>query len=41
LERKGYLRRDPNRPRTIGIPHGETDVVLDPVPKPGRNRRGN
>lgn len=37
LERKGYLRRDPNRPRAVGVrpvdnPHGATEEALDGTP---------
>jgi repressor LexA len=41
LERKGYLRRDPNRPRAIGTPRGDTDAVPDPQSQPGRPRHNN
>lgn len=37
LERKGYLRRDPNRPRAVGVLPPDADVEADPAsarPKP-------
>jgi repressor LexA len=34
LERKGFLRRDPNRPRAVGMLPTEIDPGLDPMFKP-------
>ena len=34
LERKGYLRRDPNRPRAVGVLPTEIDAGLDPASRP-------
>ncbi|WP_307868684.1 transcriptional repressor LexA [Umezawaea beigongshangensis] len=34
LERKGYLRRDPNRPRAVGVLPTEIDAGLNPSSKP-------
>ncbi|HEX5408098.1 MAG TPA: transcriptional repressor LexA [Pseudonocardiaceae bacterium] len=36
LERKGYLRRDPNRPRAVGVlpPDSDGDEVLGSRPRP-------
>nr|WP_246019348.1 transcriptional repressor LexA [Saccharothrix australiensis] len=34
LERKGYLRRDPNRPRAVGVLPTEIVTGLDPASKP-------
>jgi repressor LexA len=34
LERKGYLRRDPNRPRAVGVLPAEIVTGLDPASKP-------
>ena len=34
LERKGFLRRDPNRPRAVGMLPNEIDAGLDPMSKP-------
>jgi repressor LexA len=34
LERKGFLRRDPNRPRAVGVLPTEIDPGMDPIHKP-------
>ena len=34
LERKGFLRRDPNRPRAVGVLPTEIDAGMDPSHKP-------
>ncbi|ATE53084.1 MULTISPECIES: transcriptional repressor LexA [Actinosynnema] len=34
LERKGFLRRDPNRPRAVGVLPAEIVTGLDPAAKP-------
>ncbi|MGW6932935.1 transcriptional repressor LexA [Lentzea sp. NPDC054927] len=34
LERKGFLRRDPNRPRAVGVWPAEIDAEPDPAPTP-------
>ena len=34
LEKKGYLRRDPNRPRAVGVLPAEIVTGLDPASKP-------
>lgn len=34
LERKGFLRRDPNRPRAVGMLPNEIDAGIDPMSKP-------
>jgi repressor LexA len=34
LERKGYLRRDPNRPRAVGVLPTDIDAGMDPSSKP-------
>lgn len=39
LERKGYVRRDPNRPRAMEIVQGDDAQVVRPVPRSGEDER--